>query len=569
VLVAALAAVVAACGDHRPFGSAGRYAIAARDMADGGDWIVPHLCGVAYVEKPILVFWLGALACKAFGHSWLALHAPAAVAMLVVLLATFAIGARLRTREVGVGAALMLLDPVLVVAMATTLSTDPILSACLAVAWWAFLRFDEEERTRHRLAFWAALGLGVLAKGPIALVLPAVALAGFALLTGGPRALPRLARRLGLVTGAAIVLAIALPWNVAIARADPRFPGFLYLRNTFQAFYDAEVHHPGPWWYYGPALLLLLAPFSPWLLPAAAIGGARAWRARRDPAARRRVALLAIALFPLLFLSLSASKLAAYPMPLLPAIALLGAEVLGEWDARRSRLASGSLLGVALLLLVALAAGVAAFVVDPVHLPGKLATLRARFVVDPALGATLFVLAGAIVLTIVFAARRRLVAGLASLGGGMTAAVALLLPVADHVAPELDPGPVVRALHAARAPGEPIYLHASFVQEYPLQIGVGERMRIVEHARELGVGHFVEVRGPEVPLPPSPDDVDGEMLPDHPWLATFSALAEAWRGPGRVWFLCDDRVAAYLRTIGLEPTELARAGKLRLYSNRR
>jgi len=166
------------------------------------------------------------------------------------------------------------------------------------------------------------------------------------------------------------------------------------------------------------------------------------------------------------------------------------------------------------------------------------------------------------------ARRGRLQQALAFLAAGSSAFVLLALPCIDRILPHADPAPLVEALSASRRAGEPVYLHQSSVEEYRIHLSVAGRMRIVGRCHELGFGHFVEVRDRSVPLPPNPDFVDALLLPDHPWLCTTDRLATEWSAPGRLWLLGETKVADELRARGLVVHELARAGELRLMSNK-
>jgi 4-amino-4-deoxy-L-arabinose transferase-like glycosyltransferase len=568
ILLAAVAAVVALSGSHPPLSTSARYVLACKEMVDRGDWVVPHLGHVPYLEKPILVYWLGAAARVVFGDSDRAAQLPAALATLVTLLATCAIGTRLRSPAFGLTSALFVLTAAPSLAMATTFTPDSILIACLTVAWWSFTRFQEQPALRWRLAFWSALGLGVLAKGPIAIVMPALALVGYGLLAGGPRGLLRLARELGLLSGAALILALNLPWSLLAWQRDPRYLEFFYVRANLQAFFDGSVHHPQAAWYYGAVLLGLLFPISPLALPAAAAAMAGDLHRREDPSRRTRLFLSCAVLCPFAFLCLSASKLGTYPMPLVPILTLLALDRVVDWEAQQKRWCARLLAIFSGLLIFGVVVAIGGLEFGEGLFPARFEETRARLLSSVSLlvgaGALALAAAGALACAL----RGRLLRALAFLTAGSSAFVLLALPNADRILPQTDPTSLVERLTASRRAGEPIYLHQSGVEEYRLHLGVAERMHIVGRCHELGFGHFVEVRDRSVPLPPNPDAVDASLLPDHPWLCTADQLATAWSAPGRLWLLGETKIADELRARGLVVHELARAGELRLMSNR-
>src|SRR5439155_935527 len=200
---------------------------------------------------------------------------------------------------------------VLPLAYARTAIFDSTLTLCTtaAIVWFA------DERP---VAAWAALAVGALTKGPIAIAIPLLTLVSHAAATGAP------VRRLFPWRGLALFGAIALPWFVAVSIEHPNFPGYVFLRETLERVTTRSFHRTAPFWYYLP--IVPLAAF-PWIVPALArVKNFRAtWDARRDAAVSEPLLLVCWVVVPLVFLSLNQSKLPQYVLPLIPALALAAA----------------------------------------------------------------------------------------------------------------------------------------------------------------------------------------------------------------------------------------------------
>jgi 4-amino-4-deoxy-L-arabinose transferase-like glycosyltransferase len=215
----------------------------------------------------------------------------------------------------------------------------------LTLAVVAFLFAHRDPQTPRGRALWmhiawAAAAGAVLSKGLVGAVLPAGGLVAYTLLTRDFAVW----RRLHLLTGALLFLALAAPWFVQVSLANPEFPRYFFIHEHFQRFLTTVHYRDQPWWFFLPILVLGLLPWTT-LVPTALV---RAWQQEEgNRAFRPRRFLLAYAAFILVFFSASSSKLEAYVLPMLPALALL----LGE---RVAGLAAGKLRG---HLAVALVAG--------------------------------------------------------------------------------------------------------------------------------------------------------------------------------------------------------------------
>ena len=309
-------------------------------MARSNDYLVPHLDGLPYLDKPIVYFAAAAAVMEFTGASETAARLPAYVATLatIALLAWFA--RRRWGEDAGWLAGLAYATTVLPLAYARTAIFDSTLTLCTTAAILGMLE-------AWPATAWAAMAVGALTQGPVAVAIPLLVLVPHALATGA--SVRRLFPRRGLVAFAAI----ALPWFVAVSVAHPDFPGYVFLRETLARVTTRSFHRTAPFWYYLP--ILPVAAF-PWIVPALARlrHWRRTWAARHDPAAREPLLLACWVIVPLLFFTLNQSKLPQYMLPLIPAFTLSATRNLVTGAGTSGARASAALALLAGLALVAL-----------------------------------------------------------------------------------------------------------------------------------------------------------------------------------------------------------------------
>jgi dolichol-phosphate mannosyltransferase len=321
-----------------------RYAEIPRQMLAEGRLITPVLHGLPYLDKPPLLYWSVMSAYFAFGaHDWAARLVPAFAGLLTVLL-TYIWGRRVAGDGAGLVGALVLCLSARFVYLERMLTMDCLLclwtTAGLAAAHIALaggrcatavsVVFGRNPHTadtavahaegRLRWGWWllsaAACGLGVLTKGPVALVLVVVPMAAYCWLDA------RAARAMLHHWAAylAVVALIAGPWYAAIIADEPEFAfSFFWTHNVVR--FVAPFDHAEPWWFHLPALVLGMLP---WTL--ALPGFVRFLFRRSAPATARRPAALGFFLLAgclsLLFFSASGCKRSVYILPTLPPLAL-------------------------------------------------------------------------------------------------------------------------------------------------------------------------------------------------------------------------------------------------------
>ncbi len=315
----------------------GRYAEIPREMAVTGDWVTPRLDGIKYFEKPALQYWLTAAAYEAFGvHPWTARLWPALAGFLGVLFIGF-VGLRLGGPTLGLYAAAVLGSCLWYAGNAHVLTLDAGLTLWMSIGLGSFFLAQHADDPGRRLAWmcvaWAALALATLSKGLIGIVLPGTAVIAYSLATRDWA----LWRRLHLVAGAILFLAIAAPWFVVVSLRNPGFFDFFFIHEHFTRFLTSEHRRTGPWWYFVPILIVGLLPWTVVFFATLP----RVWRLAADEANGfhwQRFALVWSAVI-FVFFSVSGSKLPSYILPIFPALALvLGRQLATSSDAALARL---------------------------------------------------------------------------------------------------------------------------------------------------------------------------------------------------------------------------------------
>ncbi len=296
-----------------------RYAEIPRQMLAEGRLLVPVLHGEPYLDKPPLLYWLVMGSYSIFGvHDWAARLIPGIAGALTVLL-TYLWGRRVVGERVGLCGALLLCLSAGFVYRQRMLNMDSLLclwvTAALAASHTALM-----DRSRLRRGWWLAAaiacGLGLLTKGPVALVLILAPLGLFLFLDRRraettPRDWPQF---VGLST------ALAAPWYVAVALREPDFAYSFFWRHHIERFL-MPFDHEKPAWFYLPGLLAGMLPWT-LLLP----GFVRYLARRPLRAAQRRPPALGFfllaSLLCIFFFSASGCKRPAYILPALPPLAL-------------------------------------------------------------------------------------------------------------------------------------------------------------------------------------------------------------------------------------------------------
>ncbi len=312
----------------------GRYAQIPKEMLVHGEWVVPTLQGEPYLDKPPLMYWLVALSYRVFGISPEAARLVPAVCVHLTILAVYCLGRRGIGERAALWAAVLLAVAPGYVGVARFLLLDGLLTLCVTTSVLA--GFEAVRTGRLKLGWWllsaVASGLGFLTKGPISEVLLFVPLWAFGWLSGSTARV----RWHQYALFVAVVVAVNLPWYVAMYQREPAFLRHFFWEHNVLRFLQ-PFDHLQPIWYYAPILTL-------GLLPTAVLLAAYLWKLAvggPDAAVVRSAAggfwLLAGG-WCVFFFSCAGSKLPTYVLPAYPFLCLAVGEFVARsrWNAAAS-----------------------------------------------------------------------------------------------------------------------------------------------------------------------------------------------------------------------------------------
>jgi 4-amino-4-deoxy-L-arabinose transferase-like glycosyltransferase len=390
LLILQIVVVLGACGFFFYFGLGAfglvgadepRYAQIAREMLARHDWIVPTLNGSPWLEKPVLLYWKTMGSYMIYGvHDWAA-RLPAATYATGLVLAIFFFMRRFRAGS-ELDAALIAASMAGILAFARAASTDTMISAPFCVAMLAWWTWHHGGKRLWLAAFYALLAVGMLAKGPVAPGLAVMIVGAYAVLRRDAKIFLRSLWWPGFL----LFFAIALPWYVAVQIKVSQFLHVFFVEHNLERFGTNLYQHSQPFWYYIPVFLLATLPWIVFTLPALVEavrssvnrlrGTKSAGTANGAPNENGEDWLPLFLLLwigvPIIFFSISRSKLPGYILPAIPAAAVLTADYLH----RRQSISRLQLMLHSLLCGLVLAGGLLApWVIGKQPLPEQARTI--------------------------------------------------------------------------------------------------------------------------------------------------------------------------------------------------
>jgi len=240
----------------------GLYAEIPREMLLSGNYIIPHLNFVPYIEKPPLLYWLIALSYKVFGVGVLGARLIPVVSAAVSCLTLVFLGRKTHGQREGWLAGIVLASSVGFIVIGRVILFDMLLTAFMTLSLsLIFCWYTSDKKSYLRFAY-AFLGLALMTKGYLPLVLEGGIVALFFLIEqpGWKKF-----RAFFDITGIFLFIAIVLPWHIAAIIKQPGFAYDYFINEQLMRFFNKRIpldYHTGPFYFYLPRLFVTMLPWS-------------------------------------------------------------------------------------------------------------------------------------------------------------------------------------------------------------------------------------------------------------------------------------------------------------------
>lgn len=300
----------------------GRYSEVAREMVASGDYVTPRLNGVAFLDKPVLYYWLQASAIHLFGlKEWSLRFWPALLGILGSLV-TYLAGSILFSRRAGWLSALILATCPLYYGAAHYANLDLEVAVLISNALLFFLMSSQLSLGKLRSAFlmtaYFFAAMAFLTKGLIGIAFPAMIIGCWILLSNKWSIL----KNMHLILGLSFFILLSLPWYVLVQKANPEFLHFFFVTQQVTRFLTkADFNNKAAWWFYFPIVLAGIFPWCVFIFQAITQHVKQIFANPMEHAATLFLVLWVAIIFT--FFSIPKSKTVGYILPIFPPIALL------------------------------------------------------------------------------------------------------------------------------------------------------------------------------------------------------------------------------------------------------
>lgn len=299
----------------------GRYSEVAREMIATGDYITPRVNGVAFLDKPILHYWLQTIAIHLFGlKEWALRFFPMMLGLLNCVM-LYICGRLLFNRRTAVLSTLVLATTPLFFVHTHYANLDLEVASLISCALLSFVtavRHPTQPNIIFLIAAYLFASLAFLTKGLIGIVFPILIIGSWILCLSKWSLL----KRMRLISGLIIFLLIVTPWYLLAEHANPAFLHYFFVTQQVTRFLSGAVfNNSTPFWFYVPIILIGFFPWTLFLTQAINKTTRQIWQQPTKHATE--LFLLLWFIIVLVFFSIPSSKTIGYILPVFTPIALL------------------------------------------------------------------------------------------------------------------------------------------------------------------------------------------------------------------------------------------------------
>lgn len=294
--------------------SEARYAEISWEMYQSGDFLHPTLLNIGHYHKPPVTYWITAVAYNLLGPNVFAARFFLQIAVLLQILLVYKIGIKLfdNKQTAFYAAAIYFSFPAVIIA-SRALTTDAYLATFILASVYFWIKYRQDAKVWALYLFYFFLGLGFLDKGPVDFIIPIVFVIAFNRLKPPPFSKAIIHHVLGIL----LLLVVGFSWFLILYAENPAFLDYFIFKHTIDRFASNTFHREKPFWFYFvivpvtafPWFFLLIKPLRNYF---------------KEKFSTTHVLLFWVFL-PLIFFSMSTSKLILYVLPIYGGMALLSA----------------------------------------------------------------------------------------------------------------------------------------------------------------------------------------------------------------------------------------------------
>lgn len=299
----------------------GRYAEIPREMLANKNYITPYLNGVEYFEKPALQYWITAFFMYILGENEYAVRLFPALCALGGIGLTYYLANKMFNRQTGFFASIILGTSFLYLIIGSINILDMAISFFLTLSLASFYQFSITKNFKYLYIFYASIALGVLTKGLISIILTALIVLSYCILTKNFNLIKQSLSPIGIL----IFLIICIPWFYLVCKNNPDFFYFFFIHEHFLRYLTTTHHRYQPFYFFIPCIILGIFPWTGFFISSLLVKSPRKTWQKIIANPHRHKILFLVLWFTIIFIfySLSSSKLVPYITPCLIPLAIL------------------------------------------------------------------------------------------------------------------------------------------------------------------------------------------------------------------------------------------------------